>query len=889
MVQSQKEQTIYVLHQQKFDYSFDIADNSVGIFIGSNGISKLEIDGKVITSDKYVVRNNYLLLKSFNDCGKGNHLLKVTYKTKTAEFNLKLDDKKDLKYDVSVLNNIVVPVSSSVLPKVNFLADNQEKTVTYSVSSYDGQKNYQITEQADGNKFTPDLLGKYKYSVKIERDGDEVYNNTFDVVVCEDLIYNSFVKKESNYSPAIFEIKGDSVVVNFSAKGIDNYTSGEFDNIIGFISKLDSNYIFNFDNNLAFTINNNTNNKDFITGMKIYGSFIKRCAEAGLNAVTVDYNFIGYKANYTQEQTLKLYTYSWKTDTYSPLNPGLLYSAWGDGNPSVNKNFFSVAGLYDMDDDDYVLLDIPRNANVIQINSITFNNGIKDVNLDVFINGEKQDEYSVSEIRKNILNEIAFITPVNNVIDISSITDKFTPDGCSILGESVLSSEIADDGSLSYKLYFVDSGNLNLLKNFDKYFTLVDKTYLDSEGNLILDGNGDPVKNSAKFNVDGSVTMIREYGWDNDRAITFNQDALQELYNKGYNVIYVEYVADKIFDSVGYANFYTLTYKNGAWEYIDHVGIDNVSELGGSSSGRFVITQQMIEGGIKLSQFAPSTITIKSITAIKSVDVEISIFANGEEQDNAKYSTLCQNIKDFVNKYDVYAGEQIDISSVAIANGPVGFSIDNENSVLVSKFEDGTIKYSICYLSATEIDLIANGYDAYFTVDNGGANNNKVSYDSETGTITLNKQSGWSSLPNEPCLGLVFKANKLQELFNKGYTNITVVYSVQSSEVNKDAPLSNAISFFFTPRIKNGGTWSDLSDANGFVSVLYNAGDIVDDTIEYTGTFTITKSMAMNGLMLNQNCPGNKTVIRSIKISKAEYKTYDENEDKIIEDVNWEK
>ena len=186
----------YNVNDSKIDttLSCDIAETTEAFYIGSSGISKVEVDGVEVDSNEYIVNNNYLLMPEgwYESLGVGNHVCKVTYKTKTLEFKFIISDNKALVYEMPNLNNTYVPLDKAQLPLVEFKYPSQEKEVTYNVKDSEG-KNVEFSIENDAMLITDPVDGEYTYSVVATRNGQTVIDENYSFKLVSREFYDGLI------------------------------------------------------------------------------------------------------------------------------------------------------------------------------------------------------------------------------------------------------------------------------------------------------------------------------------------------------------------------------------------------------------------------------------------------------------------------------------------------------------------------------------------------------------------------------------------------------------------------------------------------------------------------------------------------------------------------
>ncbi len=152
--------------------NYDISEQTEAFYIGSNGITKVEVNDVEVPSDEYIVRNKYLLMPDgwFGELGKGTHTCKVTYKTKTLLFTFNVVDDKPLVYTVPDIDKAYYAIDDVSLPVVDFKYPAQEKQVVYEILNEDSQS-VDFTQEDGVIKLAEAEVGEYTYKVNITRKG----------------------------------------------------------------------------------------------------------------------------------------------------------------------------------------------------------------------------------------------------------------------------------------------------------------------------------------------------------------------------------------------------------------------------------------------------------------------------------------------------------------------------------------------------------------------------------------------------------------------------------------------------------------------------------------------------------------------------------------------
>lgn len=225
----------------------DISEKTEAFYIGSSAITSVKLDGELLSESDYVVGLNHILLPEgwYQNAGLGEHTIEITYKTKTLQFNVTIEDNKPLLYELPNDLNFYIPSDKATLPIASFDIEQQEKSVAYSLSNDDGEVDFLSTET--GNVISNLEEGDYVYNIKVERKGQTVIDKNYPVnVVSRDyfegiidttdgkMVDNLWINTNSSNSTEYVEEYTDGEGVTRSAvKFVRGATGDEYTRIVG--------------------------------------------------------------------------------------------------------------------------------------------------------------------------------------------------------------------------------------------------------------------------------------------------------------------------------------------------------------------------------------------------------------------------------------------------------------------------------------------------------------------------------------------------------------------------------------------------------------------------------------------------------------------------------
>lgn len=202
----------------------DISEKTEAFYIGSNAITSVKVDGVLLSESDYVVGLNHLLLPDgwYQNAGVGEHTIEITYKTKTLQFEVTIEDNKPLLYEVPSDLNFYIPSDKATLPFANFDVEEQEKNVTYTFGNSNG--NINLTSTANGQSLSNLQEGDYVYNIKIERKGQTVTDKSYPVKVVSRDYYEGIIDTTDGKMAENLWINTDS---KNTTEYVEEYTDGE--------------------------------------------------------------------------------------------------------------------------------------------------------------------------------------------------------------------------------------------------------------------------------------------------------------------------------------------------------------------------------------------------------------------------------------------------------------------------------------------------------------------------------------------------------------------------------------------------------------------------------------------------------------------------------------
>ena len=571
------------------DYSFDVSQATEILYIGSNGISSVEVDGNVLNSAEYNVLNNYLILPTrfYASLGVGDHTVKVTYKTKTFTFNFNITDNGDLIYDVSDFVNLVFAESAIELPKVRFGNQGQRKEVVYTVRKTEF---YDVSDNGETNGFNCDGLGRYYYGVRISRDQNVVFDHEFPFTVLSDSVFNV-------YSNGL--VSSD----NFITK--NGYA--DFISIIGDYSAGDGGDWYNYSYQGA---ENAGGGWQFVTYkvkpcyFKLDMKTLKKCYDAGQRTVVTDYAWLGGGAGVVKMRPVYFDGTEYRDIKYLGFN-----DCECDPNSAKYQSLnVAVQGAFTLTEemfageDRYIAFEVAQTYARINLKSVKC---IFSVNPEIrlFVDGKAPSAAVYNEWRNRVDNSL----PVVGLFDDLNITDYVSavlPYGCvfdSANPDNVLENYIFDDTAVEYAVNYTfvgETGNL-----------LTSETKPDSAGAIITVLGEKDIDNGAAGieyhdyynygyrNVGTAENPVYAYDfrsrlWGLD--VAFDSEVLKLASDMGMNCIVVEYKYVGYEGSAPAARIAPNYFDGANNNAISGVGFDVQTDLPQEPSvGYFAFTDEM--------------------------------------------------------------------------------------------------------------------------------------------------------------------------------------------------------------------------------------------------------------------------------------------------------